>query len=81
MATISIDLNGEVTTFTLSDVDANRMLAHYTIVHPGTQSEVIHYMADICVEMLAASTVQAEKQAAAQAAADAIPPIDVNIVP
>lgn len=81
MATISIDLNGETTSFTLSDTDANRILAHYTTVFGGTQQEVVTHIAEICVDMLAASTTQAEKQAAALAAADAVTPIDITLTP
>ena len=79
MATISIDLNGETTTFSLSDTDANRILVHYSAVHPGSQSEVVTFIAELCVDMLAQSTLQAEKQNAAIVAADAVPPLDITL--
>lgn len=79
MATISIDLNGETTSFTLSDTDANRILTHYTTVFGGTQQQVITQIAEICVDMLAVSTVQGEQQVAAAAAAAAVPPLDITL--
>tara|TARA_B110000483_G_scaffold125909_1_gene151270 strand:- start:563 stop:835 length:273 start_codon:yes stop_codon:yes gene_type:complete len=89
MATVSIDLAGLSTSFTLDEADATRILTAYTAMYTTqdeegvdvvpTPSETVNQLADGVVQGLAANAVRWEQTAASTAAIGGVPPITATI--
>lgn len=86
MAFIQISIAGIDTQFTLADADAQRILTAYTDIlsYSGptpTPVECVQRIAEKVVVQLATDTLDWEKRQAAQAAQNAVPPLNPVIQP
>jgi hypothetical protein len=90
MADISISISGNAVSFTVSDADAERILAAYAAIFtttgedgapviPTAQETVVQIGKSI-VAGLASNAIRHEQEQAAKAAAEAVPAIDATLV-
>lgn len=89
MATVSIELSGLNTSFTLEDVDAERILTAYTAMYTTqdemgeyivpTPEDTVNQLAEGVVQGLAANAVRWEQTEASTLAISSVAPITATI--